>query len=64
MPTRPAPFGTATLVDANEIAAFIGCSPKHVRRLAEQGRFPKAVKVGRLRRWPRQAIEQWLAAQA
>jgi hypothetical protein len=64
MPTRPAPFGTATLVDANEIAVFLGCSPKHVRRLAKQGRFPKAVKVGRLHRWPRQAIEQWLAAQS
>lgn len=63
MPTRPTPFGTATLVDANEIAAFMGCSPKHVRRLAEQGRFPKAVRVGRLHRWPRQAIEQWLTEQ-
>lgn len=64
MTKRPTPFGSATLVDANEIAAFLGCSPKHVRRLADQGQLPKAVKVGRLRRWPRQAIEQWLETQA
>jgi excisionase family DNA binding protein len=60
MPRRPTPFGTATLVDAKEIAAFLACSPKHVRRLAEQGRMPKPVKVGRLCRWPRESIERWL----
>ncbi len=64
MPPRPTPFGSATLVDAKEIACFLGCSPKHVRRLAEQGRLPKPVKVGRLLRWPRQAIERWLESQA
>jgi excisionase family DNA binding protein len=51
------------MVDAKEIAGFLGCSPKHVRRLSDQGKLPKPVRVGRLRRWPRQAIEQWLEAQ-
>lgn len=60
MTKRPTPFGTQTLVDAVEIAGYLGCSPKHVRRLAERGQLPKAVKVGRLRRWPREAIERWL----
>jgi excisionase family DNA binding protein len=63
MTKRPTPFGSATLVDAKEIAGFLGCSPKHVRRLADQGQLPKSVKVGRLRRWPRQAIERWLETQ-
>jgi excisionase family DNA binding protein len=58
---RPAPFGSATMVDAKEIAAFLACSPKHVRTLAEQGRMPKPVKIGRLSRWHRDAIERWLA---
>jgi len=63
MTKRPTPFGSATMVDAREIAGFLGCSPKHVRRLSDQGKLPKPVRVGRLRRWPRQAIEQWLEAQ-
>ena len=63
MNTRPTPFGSAALVDAEEIAQFLGCSPKHVRRIAERGQFPKPVKVGRLKRWPREAIEQWIDSQ-
>lgn len=63
MDKRPTPFGSSALVDAQEIAQFLGCSPKHVRRMAERGDFPKPVKVGRLRRWPRETIEHWLAGQ-
>ena len=63
MNKRPTPFGSAALVDAEERAQFLGCSPKHVRRIAERGQFPKPVKVGRLKRWPREAIEQWIDSQ-
>jgi excisionase family DNA binding protein len=63
MPKRPSPFGSATLVDAREIAVFLGCSPKHVRRMAEKGQLPQPVKVGRLYRWSRQTIENWLDQQ-
>ena len=63
MNKRPTPFGTAALVDAEEIAQFLGCSPKHVRCMAERGQFPKPVKIGRLKRWPREAIEQWIDSQ-
>ena len=63
MNKRPTPFGTAALVDAEEIAQFLSCSPKHVRRMADSGQFPKPVKVGRLKRWPRKAIEQWINSQ-
>ena len=63
MNKRPTPFGTAALVDAEEIAQFLGCSPKHVRRMADSGQFPKPVKVGRLKRWPREAIEEWINSQ-
>ena len=60
MTKRPTPFGSQTLVDAVEIAGYLGCSPKHVRRLAERGQLPKPVKIGRLCLWPREAIERWL----
>ena len=58
------PFDSvAMLVRAKEIAAFLGCSPKHVRKLSERGEFPKPVKAGRLLRWSRQSVERWLAEQ-
>jgi excisionase family DNA binding protein len=58
------PFDSASvLVRAKEIAAFLGCSPKHVRRLSERGEFPKPVKAGRLLRWTRQSVENWLTEQ-
>lgn len=54
-----------SLLKAKQIAAFIGCSAKHVRRLAESGEFPKPVKAGKkMLRWPREAVERWLAEQA
>lgn len=60
MPQRPAPFGSTMFVDAREIACLLGCSAKHVCRLAKQGRLPKPVRIGRLLRWSREVIEQWL----
>lgn len=59
-PKRPSPF-TTTMVDAEEIAGLLACSPKHVRLLAIQGKIPKPTKIGRLCRWNRDAIERWLA---
>lgn len=56
-------FDSSSLVRAKEIAAYVGCSPKHIRKLSERGEFPKPVKAGRLLRWSRQAVERWLAQQ-
>jgi predicted DNA-binding transcriptional regulator AlpA len=56
---------STTLLHAKQIAAFLGCSPKHVRRLSDRGDFPRPVKAGRrILRWPREAVEKWLAEQA
>ena len=58
------PFdSSAALIRAKEIAAYVGCTPKHIRKLSERGEFPKPVKAGRLLRWSRQSVERWLAAQ-
>ena len=61
--THPPFDSSTTLVRAKEIAAYVGCSPKHIRKLSERGEFPKPVKAGRLLRWSRQAVERWLAQQ-
>ena len=40
---------------------YLGCSARHVRRLADAGRMPRPIKLGSLVRWPRSVIEQWIA---
>lgn len=58
-------FDSSTaLLRATDIASFLGCTPKHIRKLSERGEFPKPVKAGRLLRWSRQSVERWLAEQA
>jgi predicted DNA-binding transcriptional regulator AlpA len=36
-----------------------GCSPRHVRRMADSGRIPRPIKLGNLIRWPVASIEKW-----
>jgi predicted DNA-binding transcriptional regulator AlpA len=65
--SKPTPvFDPSTaLLHAKQIATFLGCTQKHIRRMSERGDFPKPVKAGRrILRWPREAVEKWLAEQA
>jgi predicted DNA-binding transcriptional regulator AlpA len=49
------------MVSVDDIATeYLGCSPRHVNRLADSGRRPRPVKLGSLIRWPRAVIEQWI----
>jgi excisionase family DNA binding protein len=63
MTSNPRFLSTAPLVTADELATFLGCSSKHVRRIARRGGFPKPIRIGRLCRWQRHRVEQWLADQ-
>jgi excisionase family DNA binding protein len=49
------------LLDVRAVAKLLGCSPRHVTRLAHSGRMPSAMRLGVLVRWSRAAIEQWIA---
>ena len=61
-PTATAPEpATAQLLDVRAVAALLGCSGRHIRRLADAGRMPPPVRLGALVRWRRQDIEDWLA---
>jgi len=51
----------AALLAVGAVAAMLACSARHVYRLADAGRMPPPVKLGALVRWPRRAVEQWLA---
>ena len=43
------------------LARALNCSPRSIRRLADQGSVPRPVKIGGLLRWPREAVERWIA---
>src|SRR6516165_5042944 len=50
------------LLDVRAVASILNCSPRHIHRLADAGRLPRAIKLGALSRWSRAEIERWLAA--
>ena len=50
------------MLSVDDIAKiYLGCSTRHVYRLADSGRMPRPIKLGSLVRWPRAVIEQWIA---
>jgi excisionase family DNA binding protein len=64
MSTRRSPLGQQAWVSAKDIADFLGTTPKHIRCLSQRGEIPKPLRIGKLFRWRREAVEEWLAAQA
>jgi excisionase family DNA binding protein len=53
---------TRRFLDAKEVGARLGCSWRHVLRLADRGAMLRGVKLGALRRWDAQQLEAWIAA--
>jgi predicted DNA-binding transcriptional regulator AlpA len=49
------------LLDAHQVGARLGCSSRHVIRLADRGALPAGLKIGHLRRWDATAIDAWIA---
>ena len=49
-----------TLLTAKDLAELLGVSLRSVWRRISDGTVPKPVRIGRLVRWHRQTIEQWL----
>lgn len=49
------------MLNVQEVAALLKCSARHVTRLEESGQMPPAIKLGRLSRWNRAAVEAWIA---
>lgn len=52
------------LLTLEQIAALLGCSTRAIYSERVRGVFPEPIRVGkRLVRWPRSAIESYLANQ-
>jgi len=50
------------LLDVRAVADLLGCSPRHVYRLADAGRMPRPLRLGALVRWRRDELMGWIAA--
>jgi excisionase family DNA binding protein len=51
----------ADLLDVKAVAERLACSERHVYRLASDGSMPPPVRLGRLVRWSRRELEDWIA---
>lgn len=49
-------------LDISDLAEFLGVSTRHIERLIVSGRFPRPIRLGRVRRWFRADFEAWVAA--
>ena len=50
-----------TMLTVTGVAKMLACSPRSIYRLADAGRIPPPVRIGGLVRWPRAALEKWIA---
>ncbi len=46
---------------AADIAALVPCSTRHIRRLDSMRAIPGRYTLGRLVRWHRKRVEEWIA---
>jgi excisionase family DNA binding protein len=44
----------------DDVAALLQVSKRHVWRMHDAGRMPAAVRLGRLVRWPKALIDDWV----
>lgn len=51
----------AELLTAEDVGGLLNCSARTVRRMADSGRIPAPVRLGRLVRWDRQGLLDWIA---
>jgi predicted DNA-binding transcriptional regulator AlpA len=65
---NPPAAAPAALLDVQAVAGMLGCSPRHVYRMADRGAMPRPVRLGSLIRWRRSTgdamtgVEDWIAA--
>lgn len=50
----------AALIDVNEFAGKLAVSAKHIRRMADEGRVPSPIRLGKRVRWNRKDVDAWI----
>jgi excisionase family DNA binding protein len=56
----PSDQATPAMLDRRAVAQLLHCSTRHIDRLTKAGELPQPVYVGRLPRWSRRAIMDWI----
>ncbi|MCA9251801.1 MAG: helix-turn-helix domain-containing protein [Phycisphaerales bacterium] len=51
---------TPEMLEVKNVAALLGCSPRHVNRMSRTGRIPRPLKLGTLVRWRRSELLAWI----
>src|SRR5262245_39036485 len=46
--------------NADQVGARLGCSGRHVLRMADAGKMPWGFKIGALRRWDAEEVDRWI----
>ena len=49
------------LLAVKQVGERLGCSWRHVLRMADAGKMPMGLKLGALRRWDADELESWIA---
>jgi excisionase family DNA binding protein len=60
MPQHNTPSPEPELLDVRAVAELLGISTRNAERLSDAGKMPASLKLGRLRRWSRRSIREWL----
>lgn len=53
-------IGLSELLDVSAVAALLMCSERHVWRLSDTGAMPAPLRIGRLVRWSRRPLTEWI----
>ena len=48
------------LVDVRGVSAMLACSQRTVWRLSDGGKMPLPIRIGKLVRWRRKDLEEWI----
>lgn len=59
-PKQASVTDSLVLIDVRAVGAMLCCSWRTVYRLADAGKLPRPVKVGRLTRWRKDLIEAFI----
>ena len=57
----PKPTPQIAMLDLHGFADMLAVSTRHLRRLIDAGKCPPPVRLGRVCRWPRRVVEQWIS---
>ena len=61
---RTSPPSPSLLIYESMVVALVLLSGRTLKRRIKEGRFPAPIVIGRVKRWPRAAIENWIVAEA